>query len=61
MRDLRGVSRTVRSLGMHEHVTLMSPDAGEPTARGISSGLPVVLLSQSAERLRVLALLYAFG
>jgi plasmid stabilization system protein ParE len=45
---------------MHEHVTLMSPDAGEPTARGISSGLPIDLLSQSAGRLRVLALLYAF-
>ncbi len=44
---------------MHEHVTLMPPDAGDPTAPGISSGLPVDLLSQSAERLRVLALLYA--
>jgi hypothetical protein len=45
---------------MHEHVTLMPPDPPEPSARGISSGLPVDLLSQSAERLRVLALLYAF-
>jgi eukaryotic-like serine/threonine-protein kinase len=45
---------------MHEHVTLMRPDAREPTAGGISSGFPVDLLSQSAGRLRVLALLYAF-
>ena len=45
---------------MHDHVTLMSPDAGEATARGISSGLPSDLVSQSAARLRVLALLYAF-
>ena len=43
-----------------EQVTLMSPDDGEATARGISSGFPVDLLSQSAGRLRVLALLYAF-
>jgi hypothetical protein len=45
---------------MHEHVTLLPPDEREPTGRGISSGLPVDLLSQSAARLRVLALLYAF-
>ena len=45
---------------MHEHVTLMQPDARDPTARAISSGFPVDLLSQSAGRLRVLALLYAF-
>ena len=45
---------------MHEHVTLMPPDARDPTARGISSGFPADLLSQSAGRLRVLALLYAF-
>jgi eukaryotic-like serine/threonine-protein kinase len=45
---------------MHEHVTLMPPDAGEPTSRGISSGFPVDLLRESAGRLRVLALLYAF-
>jgi len=45
---------------MNEHVTLMHPDARDPTARGISSGFPVDLLSQSAARLRVLALLYAF-
>ena len=42
---------------MHEHVTLMRRDAA---ARGISSGFPADLLRQSAGRLRVLALLYAF-
>jgi plasmid stabilization system protein ParE len=45
---------------MNEPVTLVHPDARDPTARGISSGFPVDLLSQSAARLRVLALLYAF-
>src|SRR5207245_8190635 len=45
---------------MHEHVTLMHPDERDPTAREISSGFPLDLLSQSAGRLRVLALLYAF-
>ncbi len=45
---------------MPEHVTLMHPDAGDPTARGISSGFPTDLLRQSAGRLRILALLYAF-
>jgi len=45
---------------MLEHVTLVRPDAREPAARGFSSGFPVDLLSQSAGRLRVLALLYAF-
>ncbi len=45
---------------MNEHVTLMQPDPRDPTDRGISSGFPVDLLSQSAARLRVLALLYAF-
>src|SRR3989442_15323420 len=45
---------------MNEHVTLMHPDARDPTARAISSGFPIDLLSQSAGRLRVLALLYAF-
>ena len=48
------------SLGMNEHVTLVHPDARDPTARAISSGFPVDLLNQSAGRLRVLALLYAF-
>ena len=45
---------------MNEHVTLMQPDPREPAAAGISSGFPDDLLAQSAERLRVLALLYAF-
>ena len=45
---------------MNEHVTLMHPDRGDSAARGISSGFPTDLLSQSAGRLRVLALLYAF-
>src|SRR5437588_7220444 len=45
---------------MHEHVTLMHPEARDWSAPGISSGFPVDLLSQSAGRLRVLALLYAF-
>src|SRR3989475_1284794 len=45
---------------MNEHVTLMHPNARDPTARAISSGFPLDLLSQSAGRLRVLALLYAF-
>src|SRR5882724_7770344 len=45
---------------MNEHVTLMHPNARDPTARAISSGFPIDLLSQSAGRLRVLALLYAF-
>ena len=45
---------------MHEHVTLLRTDAADPTARAISSSLPADLLGQSAARLRVLALLYAF-
>ena len=45
---------------MREHVTLVRPDARAPTARGVSSGFPADLLRQSAGRLRVLALLYAF-
>jgi serine/threonine-protein kinase len=45
---------------VHEHVTFMPPDPRAPTAGGISSGFPVDLLSQSAGRLRILALLYAF-
>jgi serine/threonine-protein kinase len=51
---------TKGSLGMREHVTLMPPDAREPTPRGISWGFPADLLTQSAGRLRALALLYAF-
>jgi hypothetical protein len=45
---------------MHEHVTLMRPEAHAPDSRRISSGLPADLVSQSAARLRILALLYAF-
>ncbi len=45
---------------MNEHITLMHPEEGGPATRGISSGFPTDLLSQSAARLRVLALLYAF-
>ncbi|MFL5401813.1 MAG: serine/threonine-protein kinase [Gemmatimonadales bacterium] len=45
---------------MPEHVTLMHPDPRDPAAPGISSGFPSDLLRQSAGRLRVLALLYAF-
>jgi serine/threonine-protein kinase len=44
---------------MHDHVTLLPPDH-RPTGQAISAGLPADLVSQSAERLRVLALLYAF-
>jgi plasmid stabilization system protein ParE len=44
---------------MHEHVTLMHPDAPDPAAGRVSSGFPVDLLGQAAGRLRVLALLYA--
>ena len=45
---------------MNEHVSLMHPDERDPAGRAISSGFPTDLLSQSAGRLRVLALLYAF-
>ena len=45
---------------MREHVTLIRPHERDATARGISAGFPVDLLNQSAGRLRVLALLYAF-
>jgi plasmid stabilization system protein ParE len=45
---------------MHEQVTLMPPDPRDSVARGISSGFPADLLRESAARLRVLALLYAF-
>jgi hypothetical protein len=54
------LGRPFRSPGMHEHVTLMRPGARDPAARGIASGFPADLLNQSAGRLRVLALLYAF-
>jgi serine/threonine-protein kinase len=45
---------------MHEHVTVMPPDANGSSRQGISSGFPADLLIRSAERLRVVALLYAF-
>ena len=45
---------------MHEHVTLMQPGTRDPSARETPSGFPADLLRQSAERLRILALLYAF-
>ena len=45
---------------MHEHVTLLSPDGDESNARPSSSAFPTDLIVQSATRLRVLALLYAF-
>jgi eukaryotic-like serine/threonine-protein kinase len=44
---------------MPEYVTLLRPGAGRPDSRGMSSALPADLLSQSAARLHVLALLYA--
>jgi serine/threonine-protein kinase len=45
---------------MLEHVTLMPPETSGPQARGISSGFPTDLLGRFADRLRVVALLYAF-
>ena len=45
---------------VHEHVTLLPPEARGPGHRDVSSGLPPDLVGQAAERLRVLALLYAF-
>jgi eukaryotic-like serine/threonine-protein kinase len=50
---------TAGSPAMQEQVTLIQPEGGDPTARGVSAGLPLDLLSQSAARLRVLGLLYA--
>jgi serine/threonine-protein kinase len=45
--------------GLKEHPTLIGPAQAEPATGGGSAGLPLDLLGQSAERLRVLALLYA--
>src|SRR3954468_17705430 len=45
---------------MHEQITLMQPEAPGPSGAGVSSGLPADLLNQSAGRLHVVALLYAF-
>ena len=50
----------MNNLGMPEHVTLMPPEPRDPAAPGISSGFPTDLLRESAGRLRVVALLYAF-
>ena len=44
---------------MAEHVTLLHPEPADVSARGVSPPLPADLLSQSARRLRVLALVYA--
>jgi plasmid stabilization system protein ParE len=45
---------------MHEHVTLLRPDGPSQDARGASAAFPADLLGQSAARLRIVALLYAF-
>jgi serine/threonine-protein kinase len=45
---------------MNEPVTLMRPHGLPPTSPERSSGFPLDLLRQSAARLRILALLYAF-
>jgi serine/threonine-protein kinase len=45
---------------MERHVTLLRPDPRESKAQRSSPSLPTDLVSQAAERLRVLALLYAF-
>ncbi|HEY9505787.1 MAG TPA: hypothetical protein VIQ27_07440, partial [Gemmatimonadales bacterium] len=45
---------------MHEHVTLMHPGGHDPALRESPSGFPADLLNQSADRLRILTLLYAF-
>ena len=45
---------------MRDHPTIIAPAQGEPASAGSSAGLPLDLLGQSAERLRILALLYAF-
>ncbi len=44
---------------MREQVTLISPEGGGRAGR-VSSGFPADLLGQSARRLRILAVLYAF-
>ena len=45
---------------MRELVTLVPPEPLDPSAPAVSSGLPADLLRQSAERLRTIALMYAF-
>ncbi|MGH7586894.1 MAG: hypothetical protein ACREMH_11655 [Gemmatimonadales bacterium] len=44
---------------MHEHVTLLHPEAAESVAQGPPPGIPADLLRQSAERLSTVALLYS--
>jgi eukaryotic-like serine/threonine-protein kinase len=44
---------------MHEQVTVLQPEGRGRPDRGSSAGFPSDLLGQSAERLRILALLYA--
>jgi eukaryotic-like serine/threonine-protein kinase len=44
---------------MHEHATLLPPDARDAAARGMSPEFPADLLGQAAGRIRVLAFLYA--
>jgi plasmid stabilization system protein ParE len=44
---------------MDEHVTLMRPERRDSSPRAASSGFPTDLVGQSADRLRILALLYA--
>jgi serine/threonine-protein kinase len=43
-----------------EPVTLIAPEASDSAPRGTTSGFPTDLLGQSADRLRILALLYSF-
>jgi hypothetical protein len=44
---------------MHDNVTLLQPER-QSTTRGMAASLPPDLLSQSARRLQILALLYSF-
>ena len=46
---------------MHEHVTLLAPEAHSPDSKGISSSLPPDLLEQIRGRVRLLALLLLIG
>ena len=45
---------------MRDQVTLLPPEPRDPVAQAASGGLPADLLGQSAERLRTIALMYAF-
>jgi eukaryotic-like serine/threonine-protein kinase len=45
---------------MNQQVTLMHAEGRDPSSGGRSLGFPIDLLQQSAGRLRILALLYAF-